>query len=130
MRRTCTRKISAKRASRPIAAGRARSISARMRRASAGAAPPVEMAMVTGARSTIAGMMKLDRRGRSTTFTGMLRCCAACDTRACQRLVFGRHDHQRHAREIAVVEGAAGPRDARIGDQLGDLAHHRVGDQT
>ena len=83
VRRTWSRKISAKRARRPIAAGSARSISARSARASAGAAPPVEMAMVIGARSTIAGMMKLDSSGRSTTLTGRLRCCAACETRAC-----------------------------------------------
>ena len=82
VRRTCTRKISAKRASRPIAAGMARSISARRRRARAGAAPPVEMAMVIGDRSTIAGMMKLDSFGRSTTLTGTQRCWAASDTRA------------------------------------------------
>jgi hypothetical protein len=84
VRRTCSRKISAKRARRPIAAGSVRSISARSRRASAGAAPPVEMAMVIGARSTIAGMIKLESLGRSTTFTGTQRCWAACDTRACR----------------------------------------------
>ena len=129
VRRTCSRKTSAKRASRPIAAGSARSISARSRRASAGAAPPVEMAMVIGARSTIAGMMKLESVGpvddvhRQAALLGGER-----DARL-QRLVVAGDDDQRHAGEIVVVEGAARPRDAALGDQLGDLAHDRVGDQ-
>ena len=88
----------------------ARSISARSRRASAGAAPPVEMAMVMGARSTIAGMMKLESAGRSTTFTGRQRCWAACDTRACSASSSDAHDHQRHAGEIAVVEACGLPK--------------------
>ncbi len=39
--------------------------------------------MVIGERSTIAGMMKLDSAGVSTTFTGRQRAWAACDTRVC-----------------------------------------------
>ncbi len=52
------------------------------------------------------------------------RCWAALRHARCQRLVVGGDDHQRHAGKIVVVEAAAGPRDARLGDQLGDLAHH------
>ena len=57
--------------SRPARRARSRRAACR---ASAGAAPPVEMAMVIGARSTIAGMMKLESAGRSTTLTGRQRC--------------------------------------------------------
>ena len=66
-----------------MVAGNARSISARIFRASAGAVPAVEMATVIGPRSTIAGMMKLESFGRSTTFTGTQRRWASCDTRTC-----------------------------------------------
>ena len=42
----------------------------RNRRASTGDAPPVPMATTTSPRSTIAGKMKVERSGRSTTLTG------------------------------------------------------------
>ena len=51
-------------------------------RASTGAAPSVPMATVTGARSTMAGVMKVDSSGASTTLTGMPRAWAACETAA------------------------------------------------
>ena len=60
-------------ARRPKAAGIADSSRWRIRRASAGASPPVETATMTGERSRIAGKMKSQRSGLSTTFSGMPR---------------------------------------------------------
>ena len=46
-----------------------------------------------------------------------------------QLLVFGSHEDQRHAGEVGLVESAAGPRDAAVGDELRDLAGDGLGDQ-
>ena len=54
----------------------------RRRRASTGAAPPVETATITGARSTTLGMMALHSSCWSTTLQGMLAASAAWETRA------------------------------------------------
>ena len=45
-------------------------------RANTGDAPPVEMAIVTGERSTTEGIMKLPTEASSTTFTGIFRASA------------------------------------------------------
>ena len=45
-------------------------------RASTGDTPPVDMAICTGSRSIIDGMIKLHSPGLSTTFTGILRALA------------------------------------------------------
>ena len=46
-----------------------------------------------------------------------------------QRLVTGRDDDQRYARQVGLVEGPAGPADAGVGDMLGDLAGDGIGNQ-
>ncbi len=129
VRRTWFRKISAKRASRPIAAGNARSISARSLRASAGA----ESAGRDGDRDRPA----IDDRRHDEAREGgtvdhvhrhALRLGKLRDPRL-QRLVGGRDDDQCYARQVSLVEGPAGPADAGVGDELGDLAGHRFGDQ-
>ena len=78
---TAPRKLSAKPASRPRPSGKRPSIRARTWRARTGAVPALEMPMTTGPRSTMAGMMKLDRSGRSTTLTGTPAARAAAETR-------------------------------------------------
>jgi hypothetical protein len=60
-------------ASSPIRAGSKASISSRRRRAKTGEAPPVPIATTTWPRSTMAGKMKVESSGRSTTLTGMRR---------------------------------------------------------
>ena len=55
---------------------------ARISRASTGAAPSVPIATVTGERSTMAGVMKVESSGASTTLTGMPRAVAALETAA------------------------------------------------
>src|SRR5437868_1228345 len=60
-------------ASSPMRAGNKASISSRRRRARTGEAPPVPIATMTSPRSTIAGKIKLESSGRSTTLTGMRR---------------------------------------------------------
>jgi hypothetical protein len=52
----------------------------RRRRANTGEAPPVPIATTTSPRSTIAGKMKLDSSGRSTTLTGTLPARASAAT--------------------------------------------------
>ena len=81
----------------------------RSRRASAGAAPSVEMAMVIGARSTIAGMMKLDRpAGRRRSPAGSAGGRHARRARL-HGFVVGGDDRQRHAVQRIVVEVASDP---------------------
>ena len=65
-------------------AGSNASMRSRSRRASTGAAPPVPIATTTSPRSTMAGKMKVDRSGRSTTLTG-IRCRRACAARSSSR---------------------------------------------
>src|SRR5215813_12585121 len=54
----------------------------RRRRARTGDAPPVPIATTTSPRSTTAGKMKVDRSGRSTTFTATLAARARAATRS------------------------------------------------
>ena len=54
----------------------------RTSRASTGAAPPVDTAITSGERSTIAGTMKLDSSTSSTTFTSTSRSRPAAATAA------------------------------------------------
>lgn len=61
-------------------AGSNASICSRNRRAKTGAAPPALTATTTLPRSIMAGNTKLDRSGRSTTFTGMLAALARAAT--------------------------------------------------
>jgi hypothetical protein len=79
---TAARKSSAKRARRPRFAGSSASRRPRIDRASTGAVPPLAMAMVTGSRSTMAGQMKVQSEGRSTTLTGTPAARATAETRA------------------------------------------------
>ncbi len=65
--------------------GNSASIFARTARANTGAVPAVDTATVTGSRSMIAGMMKLDSSGASTTLTGMPAAFAAFETSASTR---------------------------------------------
>ena len=51
-------------------------------RAKTGAPPPVDMAISTGDRSMIDGVMKLHSSGWSTTLTGVLFACASDETRS------------------------------------------------
>ena len=53
-----------------------------MSRASTGAVPPLEIAIMTGDRSTIAGTMKPESSASSTTLASRLRVRAAAATRA------------------------------------------------
>src|SRR5215468_9026802 len=66
--------------SSPIRAGITASIHSRTRRARTGEAPPVPIATTTSPRSTTAGNTKVERSGRSTTFTGTLRARASAAT--------------------------------------------------
>ena len=50
---------------------------ARRMRDRTGAWPPVETAIMSGARLTTAGMMKLHSSGQSTTLTGICRSVAS-----------------------------------------------------
>jgi hypothetical protein len=65
------RKRAASAASRPNANGTACSMIPRSLRASSGEAPAVEIAICTGARSTSAGMMNVERDASSATLTGI-----------------------------------------------------------
>ena len=72
----------------------------RTRRASTGAAPPLETAITSGERSTIAGTMKLERSASSTTLTRTLRARAAVgDARVDGGVVRG-GDHQHDPVEL------------------------------
>ena len=51
-------------------------------RARTGALPADEIAITTGDRSTIDGIIKLDKSGESTTLTGIRNLCASLDTSA------------------------------------------------
>src|SRR5580700_9058701 len=64
-------------------------------RPSIGEAPPVEIAMTSGLRSTIEGMMKSQSRGRSATLT------------SAPALFLGRHEAERRALEVPLL-GMAG----------------------
>ena len=44
-----------------------------------------------------------------------------------QLIVFRGHDGERHAGELGLVESAACPGDSAIGNELGDLARHGLG---
>ena len=58
------------------------SIFARINLAKTGAAPLLEIAITIGERSTIDGIVKVQRAGASTTFTGMFFSFAAAYTAA------------------------------------------------
>ena len=45
------------------------------------------------------------------------------------KIVSGRDDDQRHADQVGLVEGPAGPANAGVGDELGDLAGDGFGDK-
>ena len=74
------RKRAARLARRPKANGTSASIMLRSLRASTGDAPPVEIAICSGGRSTSEGMMKLDSPASSATLTGTCSALAACET--------------------------------------------------
>ncbi|MNJ27987.1 hypothetical protein D3C77_225110 [compost metagenome] len=64
---TRSRRLPAKVATAPRCCGSRASSFSRSKRASTGALPPEEMATISGERSMIDGMMKLERFGSSTT---------------------------------------------------------------
>ena len=65
-----------------------------------GEAPPVEIAMTSGLRSTIEGMMKSQSRGRSATLTSAPALFAAARASADRPLVVGRDEAERRALEV------------------------------
>ena len=69
--RRCLRSSPARFASDAEVGGKERSSRVLISRARTGAAPSVPIATVTGARSTIAGVMKVESPGASTTLTGI-----------------------------------------------------------
>ena len=105
--RTALRKLSAKQASRPRREGSSRSIASRSRRASTGAAPPLEMATTMGSRSTIAGMMKLEFPGPVDDIDRQARLARRRGHPVVHRIEAGGREDDGLAADIAVDEAAA-----------------------
>ena len=102
---TVSRRPWARLASVPKLAGSSVSSRVLISRASTGAAPSVPIATVTGSRSTMAGMMKVESAGASTTLTGMPRALAARETAASSSAVAGCGIDEALALEVARQEG-------------------------
>ena len=122
-------------ASVPKLAGSSVSSRVLISRARTGAAPSVAIATVTGARSTMAGMMKVESSGASTTLTGMPRALAARETAASSSAVAGRGIDEALALQVAGQERAQHDPDRvlllelaqLVGDGLGDDGDVRAG---
>ena len=115
----------ARAASTPRWAGSSASMRARISRASTGAAPSVPIATVTGERSTMAGVMKVDSSGASTTLTGMPSAWPPCETR---RRARGRRSRRRRAAapHVGRGRGAAAADGPALGQGV-DLVANRLG---
>ena len=115
-------------ASTPKLAGSQVSSRVLISRASTGAAPSVPIATVTGARSTMAGMMKVESSGASTTLTGMPRALAARETAASSCAVAGGGIDEALALEVAGEEHAQHDPDGVALLQLAQLVGDGLGD--
>ena len=104
---TVSRRPWARLASVPKLAGSRVSSRVLISRASTGAAPSVPIATVTGERSTMAGMMKVESAGASTTLTGMPRALAARETAASSSAIAGCGIDEALALEVARQERRA-----------------------